>query len=121
MDLLLLALVFLGGVIFGNQWTLIRLQKVIRNYADDNGIQLDGEHKPSMVVCTLEVENNHYYLYDRNTNKFYCQGSTLEEVAIALNKDKKINHALVVETQGNNQKFWVFKDGKSEPAKLNEG
>lgn len=120
MDLLLFALVFLGGFLFGNQYALIKLQKELRRYANENGIHLEGEPKPKMVVCTVEVENQQYYLYDRNTNSFYCQGASLEDLALALYKDKKIDHALVVETHGNSQKFWLFKDGKSEPAKLNE-
>ncbi len=121
MDYLSLALVWLGGFLLGHQWAILRLQKVLRQYAKENGIHLEGEPKPSMVVCVVEFENQQYYLYDKNTNSFYCQASSLEDLALALYKDKKIDQALVVETYGNSQKFWLFKNGKSEPAKLNEG
>lgn len=119
MDLLLL---LLFGFVFGwfiGQFILIRkLRTVLLDNADKFGIDTAERAVP---ICVVEKVNNQLYLYDKETNKFYCQAPTLEELAVNLHKDARIDVALVVESIDANAIVWLFKNGKREPAKINEG
>ena len=119
MDILLLVLGFAFGWFIGQFLLIRKLRNVILDNADKLGIKTETT-KRLVPICIIEKVNNHLYLYDQETNKFYCQAPTLDELAENMYKDAKIDVALVVESMDTNPIVWLFKNGKSEPAKLNE-
>jgi hypothetical protein len=56
---------------------------------------------------TVEKANNILYLYEKNTDNFICQGSTLEELATLAQKYKNIKYACVL----NGDEVYAFVDG----------
>lgn len=62
-------------------------------------------------VYIASFEEGSYYLYDKNSAKFICQGKTLDEVAIALNNAKKI-FAIVATSTNDDLKLQWFINGK---------
>ncbi len=115
MDILLYFVFFIFGWMIGRELLLIRLRKYIIQTAKSQGIDLDAPAK-SIPICIVEKTKNQLYLYDKDTNKFYCQAETIEELAVNLKKNAHVDMALVVEHIGDKPYMWLFKDGKSEPA-----
>jgi hypothetical protein len=119
MDILFNIAFFILGWLIGRELLLIGLRKLIMRTANERGIDLDAP-ETSIPICIVERTEHQLYLYDKKTNKFYCQAETLDELAINLKKNAQINVAFVIELVNDVPKLWLFKDGKSEPAKLNE-
>lgn len=119
MDFLYYIVFFILGWFLGREVLLISLRKVIIKSAKERGIDLDAP-VPAIPICVLERTKNQLYLYDKNTSKFYCQAETLDELASNLKNNAHIDVAFVIELVNDAPKLWLFKDGKSEPAELNE-
>lgn len=65
--------------------------------------------KAIIPVCVAECVEQNYYLYEKDTDKFMCQASSLEELPKSLFDTKKINLALVMfPTETNNESFWII-------------
>lgn len=66
-------------------------------------------------VYLVEYEQGNYYLYDKETMKFVCQGTNLDEIASNLLADKKIGLAGAVQLiEDNLNVFWIV-NGKIRP------
>lgn len=120
METLELIIIWFTGLVLGYQMCIWNIRRMLKDEAHRLGLELD---KPSKIVPTyfIEYENGQYYMYDTKASKFHGQASSIDGLAANLKQSKQIDFAIAVETIGNIQKYWVFKDGKSEPANLNEG
>ena len=118
-----LIIIWFSGFLLGYQICIWNLRRALKFEADKLGIDLENSNTNAKSVPTyfIEYENGQYYMYDTKASKFHGQASTIDGLAANLKQTKQIDFAIAVETIGNIQKYWVFKDGKSEPANLNEG
>lgn len=122
METLELIIIWFAGFLLGYQFCIWNLKRALKLEADKLGIDLENSTTDTKSVPTyfIEYENGQYYMYDTKASTFHGQASTIDGLAANL-KNKEIDFAIAVETIGNIQKYWVFKNGKSEPANLNEG
>lgn len=65
-------------------------------------------------VYIAEYEEGSYYLYDKNTSHFICQGKTLEEVGKALNNAKKYFAIVAMQKGSDIELQWYIKGKFSE-------
>lgn len=77
--------------------------------------------KDLVPFCVAEYEQGNFYLYEKDTNCFLCQGKTLDDVAFKLSTSKKkITLAFVfLNMNGKNESFWII-NGKINPVNTNE-
>jgi len=116
---LIIILVFMQGFFLG--WLVCKMvinykvRKALSVIADANGMTLD--EMTSVVIESEEVEvpnlfteivNNSIMLYNKDTNQFVSQASSIDELAKAVMDYNKIDVALV---NHNDEKIW-FVDGK---------
>lgn len=104
--------VIIGVLLFwlGSVWTLYTIRKQLFRLAEENNIKIVNNTIQSIepVVLEIETHSNIFYLYDKKTNTFMCQGISLEELANNLNTFNKIKIAVVKY----NEKLVWFKEGK---------
>lgn len=117
LELIILGIVFWLGYHTGSAVLSYRLRHVIFKEAKKLGITTPYqesilEERPVVEQLIVEKANNILYLYDREDNKFVCQGSTLEELASLAKEYKNIKYAAVMI----DKEIYAFVDGvvKSE-------
>ena len=101
--------VFCIGWILSSYYTTIKLRILLRNIAKEAGIKVE-EHEEKRIMIPILVTESHegmLLLYDRKNN-FYCQATTLEELAKNLLANKNIRVAHIV----HNQKTFWFVEGQ---------
>lgn len=109
---------FVVGWILGVRHLASKIQEAIE-FIENNPEKVEelfNKEKISIVeipMLTTESCDDTILLYDKNKNNFYCQGSTLEDVAKNLWSYKKIDVAIV---NHNDDIFW-FVGGKIETVK----
>lgn len=119
MDLITLIIVFCVGFFVGRRHLIKGMIKHLEQIAKDESISLEVDESAdehAFPLCITELDGNQLYLYDKKTKAFYCQAQTLEELALSLNQQRKIDVAFV---QHNDERFW-FVNGKIESAVLSE-
>lgn len=120
MDVVIFLLVVFGaGVFVGKMHTYWHIAKILREVAEASGIDIEKELKKrsgeevttEKVVYKLEVETHGdvLYLFDKETDQFICQGSSVQELAELAKQYKNVLYAAVKY----NDKVFAFKDGKS--------
>ena len=79
------------GWVMGEFYTIYKLRKNLRS------VVIIQEEIPRPNVFKLETEevDNTILLYDRDTNDFICQGTSLEQLAQLSREYKKIEYATV--------------------------
>lgn len=112
--------IFAAGFVAGKLHTYFHVAKLLRDIAAHAGIdierelkKLDGEEeKPEKLVYKLMVEEHGelLYLFDKDTDEFICQGSSVQELAKLALERKKINLAAVL----HGDKVLQFKNGESK-------
>lgn len=114
--------IFALGWFVGHTVLLWRFKQQIKKIAQSLGLSVensnsnDEDETDIPPLCVVERHGEELYLFDKRTNVFYCQASTLEELAESLCKNRKIDLACVVDDQ---KKFWFVK-GKIETQVANE-
>jgi len=115
---LFLFLVFVVGFALGKIHTYFHVAKALREFADDHGVDIEKElkkvneeAKPEKLVYKLMVEKHGdmLYLFDKESDEFICQGSSVQELAKLAQERKKINLAAVL----HEDKIFQFKNGES--------
>lgn len=111
--------IFAAGFVAGKLHTYFHVAKLLRDVAAHAGIDIEREIKkldheevnPEKLVYKLMVENHGdlLYLFDKETDEFICQGSSVQELAKLALERKKINLAAVL----HGEKVFKFKDGES--------
>lgn len=82
-----------------------KLQKAIEDFETQN---IELQNKTFLHNCLVEKYNNTLYMYDKNSNDFICQGSTLDELADNALKYKNVEYAMVE----SNKNVILFERGK---------
>ena len=114
METILLICIFIIGYVLGQIRAMMKIGNIIREAADNAGIDLEEElerrkQKLANTVKKLEVEqiNDILYLYERDTNDFICQANSMEDLAKLANEYKNIALATVI----HDNKVFMFSHG----------
>ena len=113
LELIIIAFIFWLGYNAGQIVLSWQLRDIIRDEARKEGIKVDDEYnvikdkKPKVAQLIVEKVNNVLYLYERDTDDFVCQGSTLDELATLAKKYKDIKYAAVKI----DEEIYAFVDG----------
>jgi hypothetical protein len=115
LELIFIGFIFWVGYQFGVSVIAYRLRDLIYKEAKRRGVlkETDPElEKLDVAQLFVEKSNNILYLFERDTDNFICQGSTLEELATLAQKYKNIKYAAVMI----DKEVYAFVDGivKSE-------
>jgi hypothetical protein len=121
MELLEILLIFAVGYVVGKLHTYLVLTKMIREVAEEQGIDLHATLEKYAGVNEEEIEEDKIrqllvekhgellYLFDKKTDQFICQGASVQELAKLALEQKNINIAAVLY----NKTFFKFVDGVS--------
>ncbi len=115
MDILLILSCMVFGFALGELYASYKIMNLIKKFANDEGIDIEEEiekskqEKETKFVKKLVVEqhNDVLYLYDRDSNDFVCQASSIEELAKLSKEYKNVAHAVVL----HNNKVFMFING----------
>lgn len=116
LELIIVGFIFWLGYQIGITVTAYRLRHLVYKEAKSRGllkeIDLSLEEKPEVAQLFVEKSNGTLYLFERDTDTFICQGSTLEELATLAQKYNNVKYAAVVA----DKEIYAFVDGtvKSE-------
>jgi|694.fasta_scaffold01334_9 hypothetical protein len=97
MELLNYLIGFVIGCFLGYNYFAFKVYRQLIKLAEKEGINLE-ENKvvtPDIRMLKVETHNNVFYTYDIKSNDFMAQGSSLDEVAENLFKNKNVNFALL--------------------------
>lgn len=116
MDIFYFLLAFSIGWFGGQYYMALQLRKQIAKIAERYGMTLEELVKSFEQVTTIEIkkvpnlvteyQGNTIYLYNKDTGKFVCQGSSLDELAMLCNDEFQ---AALVEDKDTNL---IFANGK---------
>lgn len=120
MELLLLLLVIVIAFQAGKHWGYYKIVSLMKQVAEEQGIDLEKElgivkeqeednNKPAVYKLEVETHGNVLYLFDKETDQFICQGSSVQELATLAKEYKNVLYAAVKY----DDKVFAFKDGKS--------
>jgi hypothetical protein len=82
------------GFWLGESYVRYQARKILERFMKDNMLE-DNPKTHNYPIYFTEVENGIILLYNKNTNKFVCQGKTLEELAQNARKFKNVNRVIV--------------------------
>jgi uncharacterized protein YhbP (UPF0306 family) len=95
------------------------MAKIMREFAEAHGIDIQKELEklsaeevePEKIVYKLKVEthDNTLYLFDKDSDEFICQGSSVQELAKLALERKQIALAAVL----HDTKVFAFRNGES--------
>ena len=91
MTLLDIILILALGWVMGQFYTIYKLRKNLRSVI----IIQEEVSRPNVFKLETEEVDNTILLYDRDTNDFICQGTSLEQLAQLSREYKKIEYATV--------------------------
>jgi hypothetical protein len=91
MTLLDIILILALGWVMGEFYTIYKLRKNLRSVI----IIQEEVSRPNVFKLETEEVDNTILLYDRDTNDFICQGTSLEQLAQLSREYKKIEYATV--------------------------
>ena len=111
-------LIILGvGFIIGKIHTYMKITNLIQETARRHGISLVQEldrmniDNDLRIIYELIVESHNgvLYLFEKESNRFICQGSSVQELAkLAKEQDNIINAAVIYDNR-----IFTFVDGES--------
>lgn len=119
---LIIVVAFVAGFVVGEGMVLYKLRHVLRTLADGHGIDVDKEleklqkeQEQAIIIQQihrLEIEqvNDMLYLYDRTSDNFVCQATSIDELAKLSKSYKNIKVATVI----HDNKIFIFNDGVAE-------
>lgn len=104
LELIIIGFIFWAGYQSGGAVTSYRLRHLIYKEAKRLGLTSkadqvlfdDSEETPDVLQLVVEKANNILYLYERGTDNFICQGSTIDELATLAQKYKNVKYAAVM-------------------------
>jgi hypothetical protein len=119
MDIISIFILVSIGYWLGKSHAYWTIAKSLRELAEDHGIDIQKElsklekeeDEPEKLVYKLKVEthNEVLYLFDKDSDEFICQGSSVQELAKLALERKQIKLAAVL----HDQKVFSFKNGES--------
>lgn len=116
MEIVILILVFGFGWFLGEIFAMVRVSKLLQKLAESHEIDLEKEivnlkaKEISNHITKLHIESidGSLFMYEHETNKFICQGNTLDELVEKFQKETNIQFAAVV----HDKKVFMIIDGK---------
>lgn len=120
MSIIEVIIVFVIGYVIGKIHAYYTLVKLLREAAEEAGIDLnrdllgieDEDEVLEKAIHMLKIDKGGdiLYLFDKDTDEFICQGSTIEELATRAKEYKQILLASVLF----NDKTFMFVNGTSQ-------
>lgn len=120
MDILEFFLIVLLGYTIGKVHAYFQIAQILRDMAETVGIDIEKElqkkkqtvESDNNIVHRLKVEahGDMLYLFEKETDTFICQGSSVQELAKLAKEYKNIGLAAVMY----GDKVFKFKDGTSQ-------
>jgi hypothetical protein len=112
-----LLLTFVVGFILGKMYGYYKIVKMMKEVAEENGFNLEKElgltkeepKIPEVYKLEVETHGNMLYLFDKESDNFICQGSSVQELAKLAKEYKNVTLA-AVKYDG---KIFAFKNGES--------
>jgi len=117
MEIIILLFVFALGWFLGEVYAISRVSKLLQKIAELHEIDLEKE---IVNLKAKEIISNHItklhiesidgslFMYEHETNRFICQGNTLDELVEKFQKETNIQFAAVV----HDKKVFMIIDGK---------
>lgn len=119
MDILALILLLVVAFQAGKHWGYYKLVKTMKEVAEEQGIDLEKELgiiqaqeeklEPDVHKLQVETHGDVLYLFDIDSDKFICQGASVQELAKLAKDLNKVNLAAVKY----GDRVFAFKDGIS--------
>ena len=118
MELIILLIIVIVSFQAGKHWGYFEIVKALKEVAQEQGIDLEKElglvkekEEKVSTVHKLQVETHGdlLYLFDSETDKFICQGSSVQELAKLAKDLKQVDYAAVKF----DNKIFAFKNGES--------
>lgn len=106
-------LLFIAGFYLGRIYTNWLFMREVKKLAKEQGINLEFEIKEveqKSLVHKLSVEKhgNMLYLFDKKTDTFICQATSIQELAKLAQSYNNINYAAVIF----DNKVFTFHEGE---------
>ena len=92
------------------------LKSILKSIESDKSITVTAVDNKNVAMVSIEEISDTFYVYDKTTNEFICQGSTIDEAAENFNKCN-INVPAMV-TYNNTDLFFI--NGKAVSTLNNE-
>ena len=118
MDILEFFIVLMLGYMLGKIHAYFKIARILRDMAEAVGIDIDKElnkkqtvNPEQKIVYKLKVEahGDMLYLFNKDTDDFICQGSSVQELAKLAKEYKNIGLAAVMY----GDRVFKFTDGNS--------
>jgi hypothetical protein len=114
---ILFLITFVVGFFLGKYYGFYKVASMMKEVAEERGFDLvkelglNKEDTATPQVYKLEVETHGdmLYLFDKESDNFICQGSSVQELAKFAKDYKNVTLAAVKY----NNKIFAFKDGES--------
>ncbi len=118
--LILFAIVFIAFQM-GKHYGYYKIVKLMKEVAEEQGLDLERElgivqereeqkNQPEKVhKLQVEQHGDLLYLFDKESDSFICQGSSVQELCDLAKKHKNVNLAAVL----HGEKVFKFQDGIS--------
>jgi len=124
MDIIVLILLLVVAFQAGKHYGYFKIVKLMKEVAEEQGLDLEKElglvkareeQNQADKVHKLQVEQHGdlLYLFDKESDNFICQGSSVQELCDLAKKTKNVNLAAVL----HGDKVFAFKDGISTEVK----
>ena len=124
MDIIVLILLLVVAFQAGKHYGYFKIVKLMKEVAEEQGLDLEKElglvkereeQNQTDTVHKLQVEQHGdlLYLFDKESDNFICQGSSVQELCDLAKKNKNVNLAAVL----HGDKVFAFKDGISTEIK----
>jgi hypothetical protein len=124
MELLILFAIVVIAFQLGKHYGYYKIVKLMKEVAEEQGLDLERElgiikareeQNQADTVHKLQVEQHGdlLYLFDKESDSFICQGSSVQELCDLAKKQKNVNLAAVL----HGDKVFAFKDGISTEVK----
>ena len=124
MDIIVLILLLVVAFQAGKHYGYFKIVKLMKEVAEEQGLDLEKElglvkareeQNQTDTVHKLQVEQHGdlLYLFDKESDNFICQGSSVQELCDLAKKNKNGNLAAVL----HGDKVCTFKDGISTEIK----
>lgn len=125
MELLILFTIVVVAFQAGKHYGYYKIVKLMKEVAEEQGIDLEKElgivkekeeskKNPSVHKLEVETHGDLLYLFDKESDRFICQGSSVQELAKLAKELKQVNLAAVK----HGDKLFAFKDGESTEVKV---
>jgi hypothetical protein len=98
METVLTVLFFLANLFwFIHLYSKHQARKLIREEISNSLAEAERIYKEHIIIVTVEKHNDMFFLYDKHTNEFVCQGKDLIEINSIFGKRFPGKKALVAE------------------------